>query len=78
MRIKVSVLGYFTPGIERPDSRLLTPVILKTGGIKIETNLAQLIQLCNTGSFKKKMYLLFKLEKDWMIYLTFTSVIILT
>jgi len=30
MKIKVSVLGYFTPGTERPDCRLLTHGILKT------------------------------------------------
>lgn len=29
MKIKVSVVGYFTPGTERPDCRLLTHVILK-------------------------------------------------
>lgn len=68
MKIKVSILllkvkRYLT------TCRLLTHhVILK--------KLAQIIQLGNGDSFKKNHIYFSKVEKDWMIHLTFFSILI--
>lgn len=62
MQIKVSVLGCFTLGIEMPGYLQAAD---SSRDFKEGKTLAQIISLCNSDRFEKKIYVLSKLEKNW-------------
>lgn len=69
MKVKVSVLRYFTLGLEMPDCRLLTHHVI----VKKEKAGTDNIITYNTTVIVLRKNVLSKLEKDRLIRLIFSS-----